>query len=314
MTPDADGDGLGFLGEVQRLAIARVRFGVPDQVRPLARLRRARLVVELQIASVPADRRGTFEAVIQRSRGPLPVHATSGDLVNATAAYFAQWVDNQTRIVWVTPRDLAPANVSVVLDSCQQSLLDSVRRQVEGLAVVGGAPAPVAELAGGIGTNLVLEQEMRLKEVVSSFIDICVMAVGFATGQLHLVACAGKHLLHSQFNNALEHGASELLQGFLSPATPGALGPGGPETRDQPARGHRDQPMPGSAPPATRHQSEEIGGTGAAQQSRGQDTSGTWAVGPKVSPHARPVPPPAPRRRPRRDNPGIDSPGSGFRA
>jgi hypothetical protein len=157
-------------GEVRGQAVARVRLCVVRDpaatADKIARLRRTnppgRLVVELQTASVPAGRIGTFDAVVRISRGAHAAHDETGSLAEATAAYFAQWVDDQTRTVWATPGVLGPAEVSAVLDSCQQSLLESVKRQLQGLAIGGGAPVPAAGLAAGIGANLILAPEMRL--------------------------------------------------------------------------------------------------------------------------------------------------------
>jgi hypothetical protein len=232
MTADTDGNGQGAFGEVRRLAVARVRFGVvrnpATRADKMALLRDVygRLVIELQTASVPADRSGTFE---------------TGSPAEATAAYFAQWVDDQTRTVWATPV-VGLIKVSAVLDRCQQSLLDAVKGQIEGLATGAGAPALPAKLGAGIGADLILAPEMRLEEDLSSIIDICVLGIGFATGQPHLVAAAAKHLLHTEFDHVLEHGADEILEGLLTPPAPKPTGHG----PSQPAHPHgwSERPKP----------------------------------------------------------------------
>src|SRR5215467_2090059 len=106
MTPDADGNRQGAFGEVRRLAVARVRFGVvrnaATRADGWALLRDAdgRLVVELQTASVPADRSYTFDAAVRTSRSAHPALDETGSLAKATAEYFTQWVDDQTRTAW----------------------------------------------------------------------------------------------------------------------------------------------------------------------------------------------------------------------
>jgi hypothetical protein len=230
MTADTDGNGQGAFDEVRRLAVARVRFGVvrnpATRADKMALLRDAdgRLVIELQTASVPADRSGTFGAAVRTSREAHTAHDETGSLAQAIAAYFAQWVDDQTRTVWAAPV-VGLVEVSAVLDRCQQSLLDAVKGQIVGLATGAGAPALPAKLGAGIGADLILAPEMRLEEDLSSIIDICVMGIGFAAGQPHLVAAAAKHLLHTEFDRVLEHGADETLEGLtgngrIKPARP----------------------------------------------------------------------------------------------
>jgi hypothetical protein len=277
-------------GEARGLAVARVRFGVvrnpaatankiawPRHTNPLGRL-----VVELQTASVPADRTGTFDAVVRMSRGAHAAHDETGSLAEATAAYFAQWVDDQTTTVWATPGVLGPAEVSAVLDSCQQSLLDSVKRQLQGLATGGGAPVPAAGLAAGIGANLILAPEMRLEEGISSIIDICVLGIGVATGQPHLVVATARHLLHTGFDGALEHGVSEILNGLLNPTAPAAPGP----VRRRPGSPGWNQPArPGQPVSPPDHEPDVIreGPTPAAEAQRQPDSSGQYPVTPPDS-------------------------------
>jgi hypothetical protein len=275
-------------GEARGPALARVRFGVvrnpaatankiawPQRTNPLGRL-----VVELQTASVPADRKGTFDAVVRMSRGAHAVHDETGSLAEATAAYFAQWVDDQTTTVWATPGVLGRAEVSAVLDSCQQSLLDSVKSQLQDLATGGGAPVPAAGLAAGIGANLILAPEMRLEEGISSIIDICVLGIGVATGQPHLVVATARHLLDTVFDGALEHGVSEILNGLLNPTAPTAPGPGRPALPLQSAGEYPDQPV---SPPD--HEPDVIreGPTPAAEAQRQPDSSGQYPVTPPDS-------------------------------
>jgi hypothetical protein len=227
MTPDADRNGQGAFGEAQWPAVARLRFGVVPTPATLFQDVHGRLVIELQAASVPADGGGTFDAAVRTSREADPARDESGSLAEAIAECVAQWVDDQTRTVWTTPV-LGSLGVSAALDRCQQSLLDAVKGQVVGLAAGVGAPALPAELAAGIGVDRILAPEMRREKDLYSFIDICVMGIGFATGQPHLVAVAVKHLMGTEFDNALECGAEEILKGLRSPAP---AGPGPTEPR-----------------------------------------------------------------------------------
>lgn len=227
-------------GEVQGLAVARVRFGVvrnPDArastgAQPRGANAPGRLVVELQTARVPADRMDAFDAVVQMPRGAHTAPDETGHLAEATAAYFAQRVDDQTSTAWATPGRFDPDQVSAVLDS--------VRQQLQDLATRGGAPAPAAALAAGIGANLIRAPEMRLKEDISWIIDICVIGIGFATGQPHLVAGAAKHLVHTELENALEHAVSDILHDWLNPTAPAA--PGRSHDDPTPAAEARHQP------------------------------------------------------------------------
>jgi len=227
---DADGGSKGALDGVRGVAVARMRFcEIPDAAASVVGWRgerrsivRARLVVELQIASVPADERGSFDAVLRMSLETLPADDVSERLVGATAEYFADTADNQVRILFETPGSLGPEEVSAVLDRCQQKLLDLVKAPVEQLATLGGAPPLAAELAGGIGADFVLDSEIRLEEGISAIIDICVIGIGSVTGQPHLVAVAIKHLSRTGFHEAVQRGASKILEGLRKPAAPAA--------------------------------------------------------------------------------------------
>lgn len=188
---DADSGSQGALDDVRGVAVARMRFcEIPD---PAVSAVRAHLVDDL-----------------------------SERLADATAEYFADTGDNQARILFETPGSLGPEEVSAVLDRCQQKLVDLIKAPVEQLATAGGAPQLAAEVAGGISADFVLAREIPLGEGMSAMIDICVIGIGYATGQPHLVAVAVKHLSHTGFHEAVQRGASKILECLRKPAAPSA--------------------------------------------------------------------------------------------
>jgi hypothetical protein len=220
---DADRGGPGALDDVRREAVARMRFREkPD---PAASAVRARLLVELQIASGPADEGGSVDAALRMSRETPSADGLGERFEDAIAEYVADTFDNQARILFETPDFLGPEEAGAVLDRCQQELVDLVKALVEQRATAGGAPSLAAALAGGIGADFVLAPEISREESVSAIIDICVIGIGYATAQPHLVAVAVKHLSRTVFHEAVQRGAYEILKDLRKPAAPSATVP-----------------------------------------------------------------------------------------
>ena len=161
-------------------------------------------------------------AVLRMSRETPSADDLSERLADATAEYVADTADNQARILFEMPGSLGPEEVNAVLDGCQQKLVDMVKAPVEQVAAGVGAPPLATGLAAGIGADFVLAREIRLAEGISAIIDICVIGIGYAAGQPHLVAVAVKHLSRIGFHEAVQRGVSEILEGLRKPAAPPA--------------------------------------------------------------------------------------------
>ena len=232
--------------------------------------------------------------------------------MDAIAEYVADRVDSAAvkpvRQQWEIRGDWNPAAASDQLDGFQKWLLHLVQQPQEDTAARLGLPPAAAEVAGGIGANIVIAPVNRAVEGLTKIVDIVGIVAGTALG-LHTIALlCFKHLVHTEFHDMVVKAVTKAFDGLVA-GTKEAPAPsaGGPARHPSPSpQLHRPPPVdPGDPPPLARGWSVVRPASPAQQPPKPLQP-------PPPRPAPGPAPPAPPSPKPRRPGgPGIGGPG-GF--
>src|SRR5579859_1590254 len=230
---------------------------------------RPRLLVERAAAPVPEQEVAAFAPTAdQADAGPQGRER----VVDAIAEYVAGRVDSAAfkpvKQQWEIRGDWNPAAASDQLDGFQKWLLHLVQQPQEDTAArLGMAPA-AAEVAGGIGANIVIAPVDQAVEGLTKIVDI-VGIVGGAVLGLHAIALlCFKHLVRTEFHDIVVKAVTKAFDGLAagtkevpapSPGDP-ARHPSAsaqphrpaPDDLQDPLRLVRDRPAPRPASPMQR--------------------------------------------------------------
>jgi hypothetical protein len=175
------------------------------------------LLVERAAAPVPEQDAAAFApAADQPDAGPQGREP----LVDAIAEYVAGRVDSAAfkpvKQQWEIRGEWNPAAASDQLDGLQKWLLHLVQQPQEDTAAQLGLPPAAAEVAGGVGANIVIAPVTRAVEDLTKIIDIVGIVGGTVLG-LHAIALLSfKHLVHTEFHDMVVKAVTKAFDGLVT--------------------------------------------------------------------------------------------------
>jgi hypothetical protein len=174
-----------------------------------------RLIVERDVVTVPAERAGGIDEVLEQGRIDRDDASPGDRFVDAVSEYAGDRIgDSLCRAStqrWVT-RD--PADVDAVAEALHQSdewLHDLVDKPVERVANGVGIGTSVSQMIAGISSNFLLEPVSQKLGDAVQFCEIVGIGVGLACALHPLAISCTKSFLHSQLNERLSAEIKEIL-------------------------------------------------------------------------------------------------------
>lgn len=229
--PPAKPPGAAGPDDARTVRVVRLRcYALPVADEQTAGLRRPyeaaavrkRLVIEQDVADVPADRVGDLSAIARLSAKAVQKPDTRDRLARATAEYVVDSIDHpaagSVRLRWQSRDLLDPTAISSALDRVQEALPKLAQEPLIGLLTGAGAAPPLAGIAGGIGADLVSAPADRVITSASVMMDIAGILIGTVTGFHPLVVASVKHLARTEVHEVVVRGFSGVSRDFLGGA------------------------------------------------------------------------------------------------